>query len=130
MAHIPLEGTAHGVRDVRAVRRRGHTLCDRFMPCPPVEGSHFLLRLGQALGWCRAGLCAAGARQGYAADHSSLADRQLSDSCASGATPKVAIPSQIFDSFTPVGPSREYFIAHSPSAGSARPLNVSKVCGG
>ena len=53
-------------------------------------------------------LCAAGARRGYAADRSSLTDMQLSDSYASGATLKVAIPRQILDSFTPVGPSREY----------------------
>ena len=75
-------------------------------------------------------LCAAGARRGYAADRSSLTDMQSSDSYASGATLKAAIPRQILDSFTPVGPSREYSIAHSPSAGSSRLLNVSKVCGG
>jgi len=72
-------------------------------------------------------LCAVWARRGYAADRSALTDRQLSDSYA---TLKVAIPRQILDSFTPVGPSREYSIAHSPSAGSSRLLNVSKVCGG
>jgi hypothetical protein len=25
------------------------------------------------------------------------------------------VPRQIFDTFTPVGPSREYFIGHNPS---------------
>jgi len=34
-------------------------------------------------------------------------------SCASGATPNVAVPRQIFDTFTPLGPSREYSIGHN-----------------
>src|SRR5829696_5191733 len=35
---------------------------------------------------------------------------------ASGATPNVAVPRQIFDTFTPVGPSREYSIGSRSSA--------------
>src|SRR5829696_8591048 len=36
--------------------------------------------------------------------------------CASGAMPNVAVPRQIFDTFTPVRPSREYSIGSRSSA--------------
>src|SRR6478735_6157120 len=37
-----------------------------------------------------------------------------SASCAEGATPKVAVPRQIWDTFTPVDPRTEYFIRELP----------------